>query len=72
MGLARAARVLRDAGLESSGYCRAGMFPADAAKRGEVRDDNRRAVDEAKALGAPCLVIVAGGRRNSRGPGARR
>ena len=27
----------------------------------EARDDNRRAVDEAKALGAPCLVLVAGG-----------
>ena len=26
-----------------------------------VRDDNRRAVDEAAALGAPCLVIVVGG-----------
>jgi sugar phosphate isomerase/epimerase len=26
-----------------------------------VRDDNRRAVDEAVALGAPCLVIVVGG-----------
>src|SRR4029077_6480792 len=61
MGLARAARALRYGGIELSGYCRAGMFAADAARRGEVRDDNHRAVDEAKALGAPCLVIVAGG-----------
>ena len=70
MGLARAARALRHAGLELSGYCRAGMFPTDAAKRGEVRDDNRRAVDEAKALGAPCLVIVAGGLPQFSRPGS--
>ena len=61
VGLDRAARAVRDAGLELSGYCRGGMFVADAAHRAEARDDNRRAVDEAKALGAPCLVLVAGG-----------
>ena len=61
IGLDRAVRAVRDAGLELSGYCRGGMFPADAAHRIEVRDDNRRAVDEAKALGAPCIVIVVGG-----------
>ena len=38
-----------------------GMFVADAAHRIAARDDNRRAVDEAKALGAPCIVLVAGG-----------
>jgi sugar phosphate isomerase/epimerase len=61
IGVERAKRSLREAGLALSGYCRAGMFAADSARRGEVREDNRRAVDEAKALGAPCLVIVAGG-----------
>jgi sugar phosphate isomerase/epimerase len=61
VGLDRAARAVRDAGLELSGYCRGGMFVADAAHRLEARDDNRRAVDEAKALGASCLVLVAGG-----------
>jgi sugar phosphate isomerase/epimerase len=61
VGLDRAGRAVRDAGLELSGYCRGGMFVADAAHRLEARDDNRRAVDEAKALGAPCLVLVAGG-----------
>jgi sugar phosphate isomerase/epimerase len=61
MGIARATRSLRDAGLALSGYCRAGMFPADAARRAEMREDNHRAVNEAKALGAPCLVIVTGG-----------
>src|SRR6266567_6437267 len=61
IGLDRAARAVRDAGLELSGYCRGGMFTSDAAHRIEVRDDNRRAVDEALALGAPCLVLVVGG-----------
>jgi sugar phosphate isomerase/epimerase len=70
MGVERARRSLRDAGLALSGYCRAGMFPADSARRGEVRDDNRRAVDEAKALGAPCLVIVAGGLPQFSRPGS--
>jgi len=61
-GLAQTARHLRDAGLVLSGYCRGGMFPApDAAGRAAARDDNRRAVDEALALGAPCLVLVVGG-----------
>jgi sugar phosphate isomerase/epimerase len=60
VGLERAARLVRDAGLELSGYCRGGMFPADAAHRAAARDDNRRAVDEAKALDAPCLVLVVG------------
>src|ERR1700694_3352674 len=61
VGLDRAARAGRDAGLELSGYCRGGMFTADAAHRQQARDDNRRAVDEAKALGAPCIVLVVGG-----------
>jgi sugar phosphate isomerase/epimerase len=61
-GLADTAQRIRDAGLTLSGYCRGGMFPApDAAGLAAARDDNRRAVDEAIALGAPCLVLVVGG-----------
>jgi len=70
VGLDRAVRAVRDAGLELSGYCRGGMFAADAARRLEVRDDNRRAVDEAKALGAPCIVLVAGGLPQYSRPGS--
>ena len=61
VGLNRAVAAVKDAGLELSGYCRGGMFPADAARMQEATDDNRRAVDEAVALGAPCLVLVVGG-----------
>jgi sugar phosphate isomerase/epimerase len=70
VGLDRAARAVRDAGLELSGYCRGGMFTSDAAHGGEVRDDNRRAVDEAKALGAPCVVLVVGGLPQFSRPGS--
>ncbi len=61
VGLDRAVAAVKDAGLTLSGYCRGGMFPADPAHMEEARDDNRRAVDEAAALGAPCLVLVVGG-----------
>src|SRR3984893_13607206 len=60
IGLDRAARAVRDAGLELSGYCRGGMFVADAAHRLEARDANRRAVEEAQAVGAPCMLPAAG------------
>jgi sugar phosphate isomerase/epimerase len=70
IGLDRAVRAMRDAGLELSGYCRGGMFASDAAHRAEVRDDNRRCVDEASALGAPCIVLVAGGLPQYSRPGS--
>jgi sugar phosphate isomerase/epimerase len=70
VGLDRAVQAVRDAGLELSGYCRGGMFTSDGARRGEVRADNRRAVDEAKALGAPCLVLVVGGLPQYSRPGS--
>jgi sugar phosphate isomerase/epimerase len=61
-GLKESAQRIRDAGLALSGYCRGGMFTAlDRAGRLAARDDNRRAVDEALTLGAPCLVLVVGG-----------
>jgi sugar phosphate isomerase/epimerase len=70
VGLDRAARAVRDAGLELSGYCRGGMFTSDASRRAEVRDDNRRAVDEARALDASCVVLVVGGLPQYSRPGS--
>ncbi len=70
IGLDRAVRIVRDAGLDLSGYCRGGMFVADDAHRQTARDDNRRAVDEAKALGASCLVLVVGGLPQYSRPGS--
>jgi len=61
-GIDRIAGLLQDTGIELSGYCRGGMFPAaDAEGRQRALDDNRRAVDEARALNARCLVLVVGG-----------
>ncbi|NML45977.1 sugar phosphate isomerase/epimerase [Ramlibacter sp. G-1-2-2] len=61
-GLANVSKQVRALGLELSGYCRGGMFPAaDAAGLRAARDDNRRAVDEAAELRAACLVLVVGG-----------
>lgn len=56
------ARHIADHGIAVTGLCRGGMFPAaDAAARRAALDDNRRAVDEAVALAARCLVLVTGG-----------
>jgi len=70
IGLERAVRAVKDAGLELTGYCRGGMFTADAAHRSAVRDDNRRAVDDAAALGASCIVLVVGGLPQYSRPGS--
>ena len=62
IGLDKVAALQRDTGIELSGYCRGGMFPAStAAGRVAALADNRRAVDEAKTLNAACLVLVVGG-----------
>src|SRR5690606_24237263 len=62
IGLEEAARIVRDNGLQVTGVCRGGMFPAEAAQGRQAGiDDNLRAIDEAAALNADCLVLVVGG-----------
>ena len=62
VGLDKIAARVRDTGMQLSGYCRGGMFPASsAAGRTAALDENRRAIDEARTLDAPCLVLVVGG-----------
>lgn len=61
-GVASTARLVADHGLAMTGYCFAGLIASpDAAEAARARDDVRQALDEAAALGAPCLVFVAGG-----------
>ena len=61
-GLAKISKQIKTLELKLSGYCRGGMFPyTDSAGHHAAREDNRRAVDEACELGAPCLVLVVGG-----------
>ncbi len=54
-------RQAREAGLEVVSLARGGFFPAETRlKRQEAIDDNFRAIDEARAAGAPSLVLVCG------------
>lgn len=62
VGLAEAARIVHSNGLKVTGLCRGGMFPADTQEgRQKAIADNLKAIDEAAALGADCLVLVVGG-----------
>jgi sugar phosphate isomerase/epimerase len=62
IGLDAAVRIVEQNGLRVTGYCRGGMFPAtDQAGLAAAIDDNKRAIDEAAALGADCLILVVGG-----------
>jgi len=61
VGVKTAVCLLRDAGVRVSSVCRGGMFPAAADDERAARiEENRRAVDEAAALGAEVLVLVCG------------
>ena len=61
-GLQESAKIIKDHGMRVTGLCRGGFFPApDAAGRAAAIDDNKRALDEAAAIGAECLVLVVGG-----------
>ena len=61
IGVDKVVRHIREAGVRLSGYCRGGFYTATNAKElAAALDDNRRAIDEAKALDSPCLVLVVG------------
>lgn len=55
------ARRIRQAGLRVSGYCRSTYMPATSTAVFLANiQDNRRAIDQAAALGAACFVLVVG------------
>jgi sugar phosphate isomerase/epimerase len=56
LGLKNAVALIKTQGLTVTGLCRGGFFTAR-----DWLDDNRRAIEEAHALGAQCLVLVVGG-----------
>lgn len=61
-GLEATAKLVRDVGLTVTTLCRGGFLTAiDPAERAAALADNRRAVDEAAALGTDTLVLVSGG-----------
>jgi sugar phosphate isomerase/epimerase len=54
-------RLLRDNDLSIVSLCRGGFFPSpDAQKRKAAIEDNKRAIEDAAALGAPLVVLVCG------------
>src|SRR5690242_5750934 len=54
-------KLISDHGLSVVSLCRGGFFPAtSAAARTKAHDDNRRAIAEAHAIGAPHVVLVCG------------
>jgi len=61
-GAAAAARAVAAAGVRVSSLCRGGFFPApDEAARRVAIEENRRAIEDAAALGTDVLVLVCGG-----------
>lgn len=62
IGVKEAASIVRSNKLRVTGLCRGGMFPAaDKSGLAAAIDDNKRAIDEAVAIHADCLVLVVGG-----------
>jgi sugar phosphate isomerase/epimerase len=61
-GVEATAKLVGGAGLTVTTLCRGGFLTAiDPAERAAAIEDNRRAVDEAAALGTDTLVLVSGG-----------
>ncbi len=56
-----AVKIVSDHPLNVAALCRGGFFPSiDTKKRQEAIDDNKQAIDQAAALGAPMVVLVCG------------
>lgn len=61
-GLTRTTHLIDDAGLRVSSLCRGGFLTRDDPAGWQLAiEDNLRALDEAAALRADCLVLVVGG-----------
>mgnify|MGYP001216861801 FL=1 len=58
---AESGQRIRAAGLEVVSLCRGGFYPAlEEKSRQEAVEDNKRAIEDAAALGAPLVVLVCG------------
>lgn len=59
--IAEIGRMLRNENLQVISLCRGGFFPhTSELERVRAIDDNKKAIDEAAALGAPLIVLVCG------------
>jgi sugar phosphate isomerase/epimerase len=73
LGVKESAKLLADSGLQVVSLCRGGFFPGKTeSERQTALDDNRRAIDEAAAIGAPLVVLVCGAVPGISLPDARR
>lgn len=60
-GVDESAKMLADSSLEVVSVCRGGFFTGSTDRERQVAlDDNRLAIDEAAAIGAPLVVLVCG------------
>jgi len=57
----KAGELIRSAGLEVVSLCRGGFYPAlEQKSREDAIEDNKRAIEDAAAMGAPLVVLVCG------------
>src|SRR5580704_17876667 len=64
-GLDDVLKLLGDTGIKVSSLCRGGFFPAATLdQQSRNLEENQRAVDEARVVGAEVLVLVCGGIAN--------
>ena len=61
VGKSEAARMLRESGMHVPSLVRGGFFPSvEQSRREAAIDENKRAIDEAREIGAQMLVLVVG------------
>jgi sugar phosphate isomerase/epimerase len=61
LGATEAAKMVRDSGLKVPALVRGGFFVAPGeVERTKALDENRRVIDDARAIGAEMVVLVAG------------
>ena len=61
LALEEAVKIVKDHPLSVTALCRGGFFPSvEPTKRAEAIADNKQAIDQAAALGAPMVVLVCG------------
>lgn len=61
IGIKEAKKILNDSGLKVVSLCRGGFFPSSSGfEREKACVETMRAIDEAKEIGAPLLVLVCG------------
>src|ERR1700689_4231574 len=61
-GITESAHIFKANGMRVTGYCRGGLFAAVGREKLQATiDDNKRMIDEAAAIAAECVIVIAGG-----------